>query len=194
MSNLFGFDLQQAQKERDESMPKNLTAGKYKLMVTAVDEGVHPFGGQFTQPCTNPLDPDKEIRVSCVLVDAANGFKEGWKHTLFFSPYRPDKDNPGKLSVKALIDRGLIADLAFACCGTEPKSPQEMVQKMFYITLKETTGKDGKTYMNVDKIEPLFSNPAVDGPSATSVAGAGQPIPLQSANVETNTAEPNWLA
>lgn len=185
--NLFGFDLQQAQKERDESMPKNLTAGKYKLMVTAVEEGVHPFGGQFTTPCTNPVDPDKEIRVSCVLAENANGFKEGWKHTLFFSPYRPNKENPMQLSTKALIDRGDLADLAFACCGTAPKSPQEMVQKMFYITLKESTGKDGKSYLNIDKIEPLFGTPAVDGPTAE----ASQPMPLGS-SMESNTIEPDW--
>lgn len=186
--NLFGFDLQQAQKERDESMPKNLTAGKYKLIVTAYEEGVHPFGGQFTSPCANPVDPDKEIRVSCALAESANGFKEGWKHTLFFSPFRPNKENPMQLSTKALIDRGDLADLAFACCGIAPKDPQEMVRKMFYITLKESVGKDGKSYLNIDKIEPLFSGQSTSINEQPTVA---QPMPLGS-SMESNTIEPDW--
>lgn len=184
--SLFGFDFEQAKKEYNDSMPKNLTAGKYKLMVTAVEEGVHPFGGQFSSGCANPIDPDKEIRISCVLVDPANGFKEGWKHTLFFSPNRPDKEKPGNLSVRALIDRAQLADVTLACCGKEPKSTQELVQKMFYVTLKESTGKDGKTYLNIDKVESLMG-------SETS-----QPMPLSTASAATpavdttGVAEPDW--
>lgn len=186
--SLFGFDFEQAKKDYNETMPKNLTAGRYKLMVTAVEEGVHPFGGQFTLGCANPEDPDKEVRISCVLVDPANGFKEGWKHTLFFSPYRQDKDKPGQLSIKAIIDRAQIADLAKACCGKEPRSEQEMVQKMFYVVLKETTGKDGKTYLNIDKIEPVegFGTPA----SMPSMSAATTPAPAQ-VDV-TGVAEPDW--
>lgn len=175
---MFGYDFEQAKKEYNESMPKNLTPGRYKLMVTAVEEGVHPFGGQFTPQCANPVDPDKEIRVSCVLAESANGFKEGWKHTLFFTPHRPDKEKPGELSAKARIDRAQLADLAYACCGTEPKVPQEMVQKMFYVTLKESTGKDGKTYLNIDKIDPVFS-------ATTTVQTTPSTEP-------SNVSEPDW--
>lgn len=184
--NMFGFDLNEAQKARDESLPKSLTAGKYKLMVTQVETGIHPFGGQFTTPATNPTDPDVEVRVSCVLVEATNGFKEGWKHTLFFSPYRMNKDNPTQLSTKALIDRGDLADLAFACCGTKPQSEQELVQKQFYVTFKETTGKDGKSYLNIEKIESLASASEQPMPTGSAVPTTAEPA------VNSFNAEPDW--
>ena len=182
MADIFGYDFDEAQKAREESLPKNLTAGRYKMMVNQVEIGDHPFGGQFR--ILNPNEapgPDLEIRVSCVLTEDANGFKEGWKHTLFFATMRPDKEDPSKISKKAIIDRADLGDLTIACCGGKPKSEQELVRKQFYITFKETTSKDGKTYLNIDKIEPA------------NAAYATQPtVAVETPAVETNNATPDW--
>lgn len=184
MANLFGFDIDQAQKDREEMSPKNLTSGKYKMMVTQVEIGDHPFGGQFRVLNENePMGPDLEIRVACTLVDDANGFKAGWKHTFFFSTMRMDKNNPTVLSQKAIIDRADLGELAVACCGAHPQSEQEMCGKQFYVTLKETTAKDGKTYTNISKIEPVESFVAQQ-PQTT----AAEPTVEAASNAST----PNW--
>lgn len=181
MLDLFGFDSELAQKERDEIAPKSLVAGKYKMMVTQVEIGNHPFGGDFTPVRQgDPISDDNEVRVSCVLTADANGFKEGWKHTLFFSPHR--KDETGRLSSRALFDRGFLVDLSQACCGTMPKSEQEMVNKQFYITFKESNAKNGKTYLNITKIESLAEGELSAQTETTVTAPATEP----------NTAEPNW--
>lgn len=178
MSGIFNYDFDEAQKAKNEGTAKTLGPGRYKMMVNQVEIGDHPFGGQFRQLDANEqLGPDSEIRVGCVLTEDANGFKSGWKHTLFFATMRPDKENPTKISKKSLIDRAFLGDLAIACCGGKPKSEQELLQKQFYITFKESTGKDGKTYLNIDKIE-----------SATSAYTA----PVENPFVESNTSKPNW--
>jgi hypothetical protein len=176
MADIFGYSFEEAQKAREESLPKNLTAGRYKMMVDKVEIGDHPFGGQFRLLGENEtIGPDLEIRISCVLTEDANGFKEGWRHTLFFATMRPDKENPGKISKKAIIDRADLGDLTMACCGNKPSSEQELVRKQFYITFKETNAKDGKTYLNIDKIEPVSA--AATAAPATSAASFNTDTP-----------------
>lgn len=50
MADIFGYDFKEAQEQAEA--PKSLTAVTYKLLITSVDIGNHPYGGDFT-PITN---------------------------------------------------------------------------------------------------------------------------------------------
>ena len=104
---------------------------------------------------------------------------------------RMDKDNPGKLSRKAIIDRADLADLSMVCCGGKAKSEQELVNKQFYIVLKETVGKDGKSYLNIDKISSAPSTSAV--PTETTAQASNTAEPGWAKNTESSSAGANWL-
>lgn len=184
MADIFGFGFEETAKEMNENRSGNLTAGTYKMMVTEVEVGNHPFGGQFELLGNGQITDDLEIRIKCCLTADANGFKEGWKHTLFLSTMQKDKNDPSKLSVKANMDRQTLVMLGMACCGGKPKSEQELVNKQFYLTLKEKEGKDGKSYINVAKIQSIKEG-AVNNEPKVETAAKELGVP--------NTAEPDWL-
>lgn len=205
MMNFFDED-QTFEKAKEEAFaPKNLTPGRYKLLISTVEVGQHAKGQEFI-PSTDSrfvMDDDIEFRFHCVLTDKVGEFPSGWKHTFFFQTKLRDPQDPSKRAVRAKIALGDMQRISEACGMSDwPKDPQQWQGKQFVATFsygyaKNDTAKE-KPFLNLDKVEPAAdwaktpeavaaSTPSVSAPAQNTVnvmpLGSGQP---------TNTNQPDW--
>ena len=202
--NFFDEDQTFAKAKEEALTPKNLTPGRYKLLIGSVEVGQHAKGQEFI-PSTDPrfvMDDDLEFRFHCVLTDKVGEFPEGWKHTFFFQTKL--KDEKGNRSIRAKIALGDMQRITEACGMNDwPKDPQQWTGKMFVATLsygyaKNDTAKE-KPFLNLDKVEPAADWAGAPATVAASTQPATMPnaaaapaqvMPLGSG--QPNTSTPNW--
>lgn len=171
----------------------NLTPGRYKLLISAVETGKHARGESFI-PTTdvNFAGDDAELRFQCCLTDKVGEFPAGWKHTFFFQPKTRDPQDASKLSVSARVALKNMTEITEACgMSGWPKSEQEYVGKQFVVTLKYGYAKNDtakeKPFINIDKVEPVSAWDApVQTAPATNASVASAPAQATNSNV------PNW--
>ena len=170
MSNLWGFDV--ANQEQQQSV-KNLTAGKYKLLIESVEIGMKDAQTGKYRTITNPAEAGKGliIQVACLLAADSGEFKEGWKHNMFFRPLTD--------GVAGDIARSQFKRLANVCgCSADPQ-PSEFEGKMFMLELVQQ--KDNPEYTNIKRIDPVDGSVAASTPKpAQATASVAQPLPLGS--------------
>lgn len=187
MSNLWGFDV--ANTEAEQPI-RNLTAGKYKLLIEDVSIGMKGSDGKY-KIINNAAEAGNGliIQINCILAAESNGFKEGWKHTLFFRPLA-DGD-------AGRIARSQFKQLAVVCgCSPDPQ-PDEFKGKLFALELVQQ--KNNPEYTNIRSIKPadeFVAQPAPAVQASTQPAAtpaATQTMPLGSTAPAANNDEPDWL-
>lgn len=187
MSNLWGFDIA---NQEEQQQAKNLTAGKYKLLIESVEIGMKDAQTNKYRTITNPAEAGKGliIQVSCLLAADSGEFKEGWKHNMFFRPLAD--------GVAGDIARSQFKRLANVCgCSADPQ-PSEFEGKMFMLELVQQ--KDNPEYTNIKRIDPVDGSAmAASTPKPQPAASVAQPLPLGSKPAGTeaqasNPSVPSW--
>lgn len=192
MSNFWGFDV--ASTEAEQPI-RNLTAGKYKLLIEGTEIGMKdPQTGKY-RTITDASIAGKGliIQINCILAEAANGFAEGWKHNLFFRPMA-DGD-AGRIARSQFKQLAVVTE-----CSADP-DPDEFKGKLF--TLELVQQKNNPEYTNIKSIRPAseYENGGVHGAPVAQPAPAAaektkaQPLPLSSTQpaAAQNDDEPDWL-
>lgn len=184
MSNLWGFDVA---NQEEQQQVKNLTAGKYKLLIENVEIGMKDAQTGKYRTITNPAEAGKGliIQVACLLAADSGEFKEGWKHNMFFRPLTD--------GIAGDIARSQFKRLANVCgCSADPQ-PTEFQGKMFMLELVQQ--KDNPEYTNIKRIDPV-DGASVAASTQAAPATAAQPMPLGSVSAAaapaTNPGVPSW--
>lgn len=178
MSNPFGFDLDQV----PDTLPtQNLGAGTYKFLIEEIVFAQKPKGGARVVLEKPTASPDMTIEFHCLLAAAANGFAEGWKHTLFFRPFM-ESDIGQKIAqhqIKKIVEA--------TGQSNNFNSYNQLIGKMFMCTLEPQ--KSNPEYMNVKTIE------AVGGPllQPTKAKSVGVPNTNEETTPKTTSKHvPSW--
>lgn len=166
-----GFDLNSASTE---VIQRSLTEGTYKMLIEEAGLGMKGPNGFETITDPTLAGADLVVFIKCILAEDANGFTEGWKHTLYFRPL--------KEGLAGQISQAHIKLIIEATGADQTADISALTGKQFVVTFR--TNKKNPEYLDIKKIEAVASAPVAEKPASKEPSWKSS---------ELNKADGDWL-